>query len=177
MAFQDTNTMYQQVDLILKMFEAKAKAGGSTEDSFVKMDDVKGDSTDDKHKDEIRVLFAQSYIVTTGGAVGTGAGKATPSDLFLVIPVDKSFPILMQSAASGKPYQKAIVSYRRAEKGEQKEYEQDTYEDIRVAFVFRTNTSVTAYPDVAIVALQHAKITWSHGQTKAGRDYAANKNM
>ena len=28
MAFQDYNTMYMQVDLILKMFIEKAKAGG-----------------------------------------------------------------------------------------------------------------------------------------------------
>jgi type VI secretion system secreted protein Hcp len=169
--------MYQQVDLILRMFSDKAKAGGSTEDSFLKLDDVKGDSTDDKHKDQIRVLFAQNFIVTTGGAVGTGAGKATPSDYFLVIPVDKSLPVLFQAAASGKPYQKAEIFYRRAEKGEQKEYETDTRVDIRVSFVFRTQTSVTSYPDVVIVALQHAKVTWAHGSTKAGRDYAANKNQ
>lgn len=176
MAFQDINTMYQQVDLILRLFIEKAKAGGSTEDSFLKLDDVKGDATDSSHKDQIRVLFSQNFIVQTGGAVGTGSGKASPSDYFLVVPADKSGPVLQQAVASGKPFGKAEIFYRRAEKGEQKEYQTDTLEDIRCSFYFRTMTPVTSHPDVAIIALQHAKATWAHGSTKAGRDYAGNKN-
>lgn len=133
MAFQDYNTMYQQVDLILRMFSEKAKAGGSTEDTYLKLDDVKGDATDSAHKDQIRVLFAQNFIVTTGGQVGTGSGRATPSDYFLVIPVDKSSPVLEQAVAAGKPFTKAEIFYRRAEKGEQKEYQTDTLETVRAA--------------------------------------------
>lgn len=176
MAFQDYNTMYMQVDLILKTFIEKAKAGGSTEDSFLKLDDVKGESTDSAHKDQINVLFAQNFIVQTGGAVGTGSGKATPSDYFLVIPSGKAGPVLEQAAASGKPFQKAEIFYRRAEKGEQKEYQTDTLEDVRVSLYFRTHTPVTSHPDVTLVALQYAKATWAYGSTKAGRDFAQNKN-
>jgi type VI secretion system Hcp family effector len=176
MAFQDYGTMYTQVGLILASFIEKAKAGGSTEDSYLKLDDVKGEATDSTHKDQIPVYFAQNFIVTTGGAVGTGSGKATPSDYFLVIPCDKSNPPLEQAVASGKPYQKAEIFYRRAEKGEQKEYQTDTLEDVRVSLYFLTHTPVTSHPHVAIIALQYAKATWAHGSTKAGRDFAANKN-
>lgn len=37
-------------------------------------------------------------------------------------------------------------------------------------------TSVTVHPDVVLLALQYAKATWWHGSTKAGRDFAENKN-
>jgi type VI secretion system Hcp family effector len=177
MAFQDYNTMYMQVDLIMKTFIEKAKAGGSVEDTYLKLDDVKGESTDDKHKDQIVVLFAQNFIVTTGGAVGTGAGKAAASDYFFIMPTCKAGPVLQQAAASGLPYKKAEFFFRKPEKGEQKEYETDTLEEVRVSLFFRTQTPVTSYPDVTLVALQYGKATWAYGSTKAGRDFMANKNQ
>ena len=137
---------------------------------------MKGEATDDKHKDQIQILFAQNFVVTTGGAIGTGAGKATPSDYFFIMPTCKAGPILQQSAASGAPYKKAEFFCRRPEKGEQKEYETDTLEDVRVSLFFRTQTPVTSYPDITLFALQYAKGTWAYGSTKAGRDFAANKN-
>jgi type VI secretion system secreted protein Hcp len=49
-------------------------------DIFAKLGDVKGESIDDKHKDEIEVL-SFSWGVTTSGSVisggGGGVGKAT----------------------------------------------------------------------------------------------------
>src|SRR6516162_522151 len=108
MAFQDYQTMFSQVQLILQMFVEKAKAGGSTEDSFLKLDDIKGSATDDKHKGEIPVFFAENYVVQTGGGAG-GTGKANPSDYFLVIPIDASCPPLEQAAATGHNFKKAVV--------------------------------------------------------------------
>jgi type VI secretion system Hcp family effector len=175
MAFQDYQTMFTQVQLILQMFVEKAKAGGSTEDSFLKLDDIKGSATDDKHKGEIPVFFAQNFVMQTGGGAG-GTGKASPSDYFLVIPLDMSCPPLQQAGASGKTFNQATISFRRSEKGEQKEYEVDTLKDIRVSLYYETTTPVPTHPHVAVIALQFSEIQWTHGSTKAGRNYSQNKN-
>ena len=55
-------------------------------DMFLKLDDVKGESRDNKHKDEIDVLawswgVSQSGTMHTGG--GGGAGKVNVQDLSL----------------------------------------------------------------------------------------------
>jgi type VI secretion system secreted protein Hcp len=42
-------------------------------DTFAKLGDIKGESLDDKHKDEIEVL-SFSWGVTNTGSAGTGGG-------------------------------------------------------------------------------------------------------
>lgn len=41
-AFVDLTTMYSQVQLLLNGFTEKAKAGGSTTEGYLKLDDVQG---------------------------------------------------------------------------------------------------------------------------------------
>ena len=57
-------------------------------DIFAKLGDIKGESIDDKHKDEIEVL-SFSWGVTNPGSVisigGGGVGKATFQDLTFTI--------------------------------------------------------------------------------------------
>jgi len=175
MAFQDYGVMQAQVDLILRMFTEKEKAGGSTEDSFLKLDSVKGSATDSSFKDQIPVYFAQNFVMQTGGGVNTAAGKATPSDYFLVIPVDLSSPPLELGAATASPFNEAVITYRRSEKGEQKPYHVDTLKDVKVSLFYMTHTGVSTHPHVAIIALQYASINMAQGSTKAGYSYAQNK--
>ncbi len=56
-------------------------------DIFAKLGDIKGESTDDKHKDEVEVL-SYSWGVTNpvhiGSGGGAGTGKATFQDLSIV---------------------------------------------------------------------------------------------
>jgi type VI secretion system secreted protein Hcp len=71
-------------------------------DIFAKIGDIKGESLDAKHKDEIEVL-SFSWGVTTTGATATGggggAGKATFQDLSIVHKIDKASPLLMRACA------------------------------------------------------------------------------
>ena len=55
-------------------------------DIFAKIGDIKGESFDDKHKDEIEVLsyswgVTKPTDITAGGGGGGGAAKATFHDL------------------------------------------------------------------------------------------------
>jgi len=88
-------------------------------DIFAKLGDIKGESLDSKHKDEIEVLSI-SWGVSNAGSMafggGGGAGKATFQDLSFVHMVDKATPRLMQSCATGAHIKEATITHRKAGK-------------------------------------------------------------
>jgi type VI secretion system secreted protein Hcp len=90
-------------------------------DIFAKIGDIKGESLDDKHKDEIEVL-SYSWGVTNAGSMGHGSGggegKATFHDMSFVHNVDKASPVLMQACATGTHMKDATITHRKAGKGQ-----------------------------------------------------------
>jgi type VI secretion system secreted protein Hcp len=93
-------------------------------DIFAKLGDIKGESLDSKHKDEIEVL-SYSWGVSNAGSMGRGSGggegKATFHDLSFVHNIDKSSPVLMQYCATGVHIKEATITHRKAGK-QQHEY-------------------------------------------------------
>jgi type VI secretion system secreted protein Hcp len=93
-------------------------------DIFAKLGDIKGESGDSKHKDEIEVL-SYSWGVTNAGSMahggGGGEGKATFHDLSFVHKIDKASPVLLQTCATGAHIKEATITHRKAGK-EQHEY-------------------------------------------------------
>lgn len=93
-------------------------------DIFAKLGDIKGESLDSKHKDEIEVL-SYSWGVTNAGSMGHGSGggegKATFHDLSFVHNIDKASPVLMQYCATGVHIKEATIVHRKAGK-QQHEY-------------------------------------------------------
>jgi type VI secretion system secreted protein Hcp len=91
-------------------------------DIFAKLGDIKGESIDDKHKDEIEILSV-SWGVSNSGSMafggGGGEGKATFHDLTFVHRYDKASPILMQSCANGTHLKEGVITFRKAGKGQQ----------------------------------------------------------
>ena len=86
---------------------------------FLKLTDIKGESADSKHKDEIVVQswawgIAQQVIHSGGG--GSGAGKASFEDLHFTHQIDKASPLLMLACASGRHIRDATLTVRRAGK-------------------------------------------------------------
>jgi type VI secretion system secreted protein Hcp len=91
-------------------------------DIFAKIGDIKGESTDDKHKDEIEVLsfswgVTNSAIIKSGG--GGGVGKATFQDLAFVHSIDKASPSLLRVCATGLHIKEATITQRKPGKGQQ----------------------------------------------------------
>jgi type VI secretion system secreted protein Hcp len=88
-------------------------------DAFIKIDGIKGESTDAKHKDEIAVQsFAWGVsnagsAYATGGA-GHGAGKASAASFSVMKAVDKASPDLFLSCATGKHVKDMLVTIRKA---------------------------------------------------------------
>jgi type VI secretion system secreted protein Hcp len=91
-------------------------------DIFAKLGDIKGESLDDKHKDEIEVL-SFSWGVTNSGTMATGSGagtgKATFQDLVIVHNIDKASPDLMRACATGSHLKDATITQRKSGKGQQ----------------------------------------------------------
>ena len=106
-------------------------------DMFLKLDDVKGESRDDKHQDEVDVLawswgMSQSGSMHTGG--GGGAGKASVLDLSLTKYVDKASPNLVMATCNGKHFKEALLTVRKA--GEKPlEYLKITMKDVVVSSI------------------------------------------
>jgi type VI secretion system secreted protein Hcp len=94
-------------------------------DTFAKIGDIKGESLDSKHKDEIEVLsYSWGVTVSTqpvGGGGGGGAGKPTFPDLAISHRLDKASPKLMLACATGQHFKEGIITARKAGK-EQHEY-------------------------------------------------------
>src|SRR2546421_2086158 len=100
---------------------AKQEGPVVASDIFAKLGDIKGESLDNKHKDEIEVLswsWGVTNAVTLAGT-GAGQGKASFSDLSLTHKIDKASPVLMQACATGVHLKEATITHRKAGKGQQ----------------------------------------------------------
>jgi type VI secretion system secreted protein Hcp len=90
-------------------------------DIFAKLGDIKGESQDDKHKDEIEVL-SYSWTVNErvspnpGPGGGGGGGKASFQDLIITHHLDKATPQLFQACATGQHLKEATITQRKAGK-------------------------------------------------------------
>ena len=86
-------------------------------DIFIKIGDIKGESTDDKHKDQIEVLSWQ-WGVSNAGSMGSGGGggtgKASFAELHFTHVLDKASPNLAMACANGKHIPDATLTIRKA---------------------------------------------------------------
>jgi type VI secretion system secreted protein Hcp len=91
-------------------------------DIFAKLGDIKGESVDVKHKDEIELLswsWGVSNSLHASGSGGGGAGKASFRDLSFTHKVDKASPLLLRGCATGQHMKEATITRRKAGKGQQ----------------------------------------------------------
>ena len=91
-------------------------------DIFAKLGDIKGESIDAKHKDEIEVLsfsWGVTNTVAPGTGGGGGAGKAAFQDLSIVHHIDKASPLLLKACATGTHLKEATITHRKAGKSAQ----------------------------------------------------------
>jgi type VI secretion system secreted protein Hcp len=126
-------------------------------DIFAKIGDIKGESLDDKHKDEIEVLsfswgVTNAQVMSGGGAA---AGKATFHDLTIVHSLDKASPSLLKACATGTHIKDAIITHRKAGKGQQ-EYLIVKLNDVIITGV--THGGSTGQPISENVTLAFAKV-------------------
>jgi type VI secretion system secreted protein Hcp len=137
-------------------------------DIFAKLGDIKGESVDAKHKDEIEVLSFSWGVANFGSPVpgggGGGAGKPTFQDLSIVHNIDKASPKLMQACATGTHIKEATITHRKAGKGQQ-EFLIVKMNDIIITSV--THSGTGGQPSPETVTLAFAKVDFAYRAQKA----------
>jgi type VI secretion system secreted protein Hcp len=131
-------------------------------DIFAKLGDIKGESVDAKHKDEIEVLsfswgVTNAVNLATGG--GGGSGKATFQDLSIVHSIDKASPKLLQACATGTHLKDATITHRKAGKGQQ-EFLIVKMNDIIITSVTHGGSSGQPAPETVTLAFAKVELEY-----------------
>jgi type VI secretion system secreted protein Hcp len=140
-------------------------------DIFAKLGDIKGESQDSKHKDEVEVL-SWSWGVrndapssTGGSGSGSGSGKANFHDFNFTHHVDKASPSLLRACATGEHIKEATITARKAGKGQQE------FLIIKMNDVIVTSVAVSGADDTAAtaesIALRFGKVALEYKPQKA----------
>jgi type VI secretion system secreted protein Hcp len=85
-------------------------------DAFLKLDGIKGESVDHKHKDEIDLVsfsWGETNAGVRFGGGGGGAGRVAFQDFHFTHKVDKATPLLFFACASGQHIPSATLTCRR----------------------------------------------------------------
>jgi type VI secretion system secreted protein Hcp len=159
-------------------------------DAFLKLDGIKGESADDKHKGEIDVMsfsWGAAQTGTSGTGGGGGAGKVHFQDIHFIKKTDASSPLLMLNCANGSHIKEGTLVCRKAG-GTQLEYLKIKLTDVLISgFQEQGSHSSEAIP-VEKVSLNFAKVEYSYqaqgadgkaqgGPVMAGWDVKANKKV
>ena len=156
-------------------------------DIFAKIGDIKGESLDDKHKDEIEVL-SWSWGVDNprphGVGSGAGAGKATFHDLSFTHKIDKASPLLLKGCATGQHLKEATITRRKAGKGQQ-EFLVIKMNDVLVTSVAESDDGGSSQVETVTLAFAKVDVEYrpqkSDGSLDAGihfkYDIKANKEF
>jgi type VI secretion system secreted protein Hcp len=136
-------------------------------DIFAKIGNIKGESRDAKHKDEIEV-HSFSWGLTSlgfgGPGGGGGAGKASFQDLSIVHTIDKASPLLMKACATGQQLPDATITHRKTGKQPQ-EYLIVKLNDVLITGVIHGGAS--GQPASETVTVAFAKVHVEYRPQKA----------
>jgi type VI secretion system secreted protein Hcp len=112
-------------------------------ESFLKLGDIKGESTDVKHKGEIDILsFTQSFINTVSiGGGGAGAGKVQCGAITMMKNIDASSPFLLKGVATGQHFKDAVITFRSGNAKDSNEYYVITMQDVFVTELSQTDSA------------------------------------
>ena len=137
-------------------------------DTFLKIDGLDGESTDDKHKGEVELSsfsWGVTHLQTLGSATGgAGSGRASFTDLSITKDVDKSSAVLFQKCATGEHFAKGKLTVRKAG-GQQQEYLVYTLETV----------FVTSYHISSAHGQESASESVTFAVGKVGMDYSPQK--
>jgi type VI secretion system secreted protein Hcp len=145
-------------------------------DMYLQLDGIKGESTDDKHKDWIEVLsfdhsMMQPVSSTKSSSGGASSGRAQHGDFALTKFVDLSSPKLYEALTNGKHLSKAKLEVCRAG-GSQVKFLEITFEQVMISQVHLNSNGKSTGPTsddllpTESVSLNYGKIEWIYTQQK-----------
>jgi type VI secretion system secreted protein Hcp len=140
-------------------------------DAFLKIDGIKGESTDDRHKDEIDVM-SWSWGESQGGALasggGGGAGKVQFQDFHFSGNMSKASPKLFLACATGEHIKEATITARKAgdPKGQGLDFMIVKMNDVLISSYQSSGSSGGDFPTDQ-VSMNFAKIEFSYAAQKS----------
>ena len=148
-------------------------------DAFLNIDGVKGESTDDKHKDWIEVLSFSHGATQPSSATASSAGGGTTErvsfdDLMVTKHIDKASAKLHEMCASGKHVATVTLQLCRAG-GDKLQYMEVKMEQVIISSVQASGmaangaTNGSSTPDnlpTEQVTFNFGKIKWTYTQQK-----------
>jgi type VI secretion system secreted protein Hcp len=137
-------------------------------DIFLKLGDLKGESIDDKHKDEIEVLSWSWGVHQTGSGHhtgGSGTGRVNVSDFTVHYLANLASPNLLLSCFNGKHFKEATLAIRKAGGKQQLEYLKYKLEQVFISSV-QSGSSGDEHASESIT-LNFEKITVEYTTQKA----------
>ncbi|WP_248323881.1 MULTISPECIES: type VI secretion system tube protein Hcp [unclassified Caballeronia] len=105
-------------------------------DIFIKLGDIKGESQDSVHKEEIEVLswsWGCAQTGTTHSGTGGGTGTASVQDLSFSKYLDKSSPTIAQACCQGAHMPEVVLTMRKAGGKEPVEYMKITLNEVIIS--------------------------------------------
>ncbi|MGD2067118.1 MAG: type VI secretion system tube protein Hcp [Gemmatimonadota bacterium] len=136
-------------------------------DYYLKIEGIEGESTDDKHTNEIEVL-SWSWGETNSGVhsfgAGGGAGKVSMQDFNFTMNANKATPKLLLACATGDHIPSATLTARKAG-GEQQEYLVVKFTDLLVSS-YQTGGSAGDVVPIDQISLNFAKIEFEYKPQK-----------
>lgn len=158
-------------------------------DAYLQLGDIKGDSTDDKHKGWIEVKnvnwgVTQPRATSISTAGGHTSGKAEVHEVSFDKLADIASPVLFQTCAMGKTLPKATFEFFRADgSGTRIKYFTIELESVMLAAVQPNSGDEGLINEKVHLASAKIKVTYTQqlvgggagGSTTGGWDSAANK--
>lgn len=147
-------------------------------DVYLQIDGIKGESTDEKHKDWIECAAVHWSITQPKSACSSSSGGHTAercelSDILLRKVADMSSPILMQTCAMGKTIPKAKFEFMRADgQGVPIKYFEIELENVLIGQVTPSIEEGNILTES--VGLKFSKIKWKYTQQKVGGGIGGN---
>lgn len=160
-------------------------------DMFLKIDGIKGESTDADHKEWMEIESfnwgvsqpASSVVSTAGG--GT-VGRASFGDLAVTKMLDSASPNIALASASGQHIKEVVIELCRSAGEKRVKYMEYKMEDVIISSV-SVGGGTGGFPTES-VAFNYAKINWTYtkqeragggggGNVAAGWDLKANKKV
>jgi type VI secretion system secreted protein Hcp len=131
---------------------------------FLKVDGIPGESTDDRHRNEIDVT-SWSFGVTNaapgrGGGGGTGTGRPAFDELHVDARINSATPLLFKACASGQHIRTAVLTGERVTGAAGSEFLTYALEDVTIRGVEHADTVDAAPTDR--VALGYGRIRISY---------------
>ncbi len=141
-------------------------------DAYLNIDGIKGESTEDKHKDWIEVLsynhgVTQPTSATRSSSGGGSTGASEHGDIVVTKFVDMSSPKLLEAVSTGKHFKKASIEFMRQGGGEKVKYLTVNLEELIISSV-QTDGDAKGSQELPVesVSMNYGKIEWVYTQQK-----------